>query len=219
MKKICYIVGAGEFSGRNIPLDSAYIIAADAGYKTLKAKKIEPNLIIGDFDSLSNAPEHPNIIKAPTEKNDTDMALAVKHGLKTGLKTFIIDGGIGGRLDHTLANIQLLKKINQNKANGILLGKEINITTITNQTISFAKGTKGTISIFTMGDKARGVTLKGLKYTLNNATLTDIFPIGVSNEFATNPVAITVKTGTLVIAWEHSPTTITFENGEQVKII
>ena len=211
-------MGAGEYSGRTIPLDNAYIIAADGGYETLQTKKIEPNLIIGDFDSLSVAPEHPNIIKASTEKEDTDTALAIKKGLEMGLETFIIDGAIGDRLDHTLANIQLLKKINKNKANGILVGKDMCITAITNQKISFAQGTKGIISIFTLGDKAQGVTIKGLKYPLDNATLTDDFPIGVSNEFTGEPSTISVKTGTLIITWENSPVAIMFESGEQIII-
>jgi thiamine pyrophosphokinase len=195
-------MGAGEYSGRKVPLASAYIIAADAGYETLIAKGISPDLVVGDFDSLKSLPEHPNIITVPAEKNDTDTSLAIKEGLARGFKTFIVDGGTGGRLDHTFANIQLLKEIAQNDANGILLGKDICLTAIANQTISFKPVAKGFISVFAFGEKAEGVTLEGLKYKLDNATLTDNYPIGTSNEFIGKPATISVRSGTLLITWE-----------------
>ena len=212
MKSICFIVGAGEYSGRYTPNDDTYIIAADAGYTTLVENGIKPNLVVGDFDSLGAAPDFDNIITVPAEKNDTDMSLAIKQGLAYGCRIFIIDGGIGGRLDHTLANIQLLKEINKFSAYGIMLGIDSCITTITNEVISIDPSKNGIISVFALGNVAHGVTLEGLKYPLDDFTMTDNYPIGVSNEFTKSPARISVKEGTLLICWESQSVKITYKN-------
>ena len=221
MKKTCFIVGAGEYSECFVPDESTYIIAADAGYETLISTGINPDLVVGDFDSVKNMPVHSNIITVPTEKNDTDMSLAIKHGLSHGCKTFIIDGGLGGRLDHTIANIQLLKMLSLNNAVGVLLGKELCLTAITNSQLEFNNGLAGIVSVFTPGEKAEGVTLKGLKYPLDNYTLTDTYPIGVSNEFTDNINTsghVSVQNGTLIITWTTQPCALTFNSKATIKL-
>ena len=209
----CYIVGAGEFSGRFLLSGDEYVIAADAGYAVLMGNGIMPDLVVGDFDSLGIVPEHPNLVSSPGEKDDTDMLIAVREGLARGYKSFIIDGALGGRLDHTLANIQILKMLAQNSAYGVLLGHDICVTAIANGTVSFAPAASGVISVFACGDKAEGVTLTGLKYNLSNAALTDCYPIGVSNEFTGEPATVTVKSGTLIITWTGSPFSLNSEFG------
>jgi len=200
-KNRCYIVGAGEFHENELPQQSDYVIAADGGYSVLAKLNIVPDMLIGDFDSLKKVPNHPNIITCPVEKDDTDMMLAVRQGLDLGYKTFIINGGLGGRLDHTLANIQILKYLAEKTARGTLIGNNERITVINNDEITIdsniAKG--HTLSIFSMGDTAEGVTLKGLKYSLENKTLTNDYPIGCSNEFIGQPATISVRNGTLII--------------------
>ena len=156
----CYIAGAGEFVDRILPRQGDFIIAADAGYAELIGRGIMPDLVVGDFDSLGSAPQHPNIIHCPEEKDDTDMMLAVNQGLARGFKTFIINGGLGGRLDHTLANTQLLIYIAKRGVRGILPGRGICVTAITNGIARFSSDASGYISVFSAGDRAEGVTLK-----------------------------------------------------------
>jgi len=201
MKKRCYIVGAGEFCENDLPQQDDYVIAADGGYSALIRFGIEPDMLVGDFDSLGEVPDHPNIVMSPKEKDDTDMMLAVQEGLKLGYKTFIINGGLGGRLDHTLANIQILTYLANKGARGTIVGNNENITVIKNDEITIdSNTTQGRIlSIFSAGDIAKGVTLKGLKYPLNNATIGNNSPIGCSNEFTNQPATISVTNGTLVI--------------------
>jgi len=201
MEKRCYIVGAGEFCECELPQQGDYVIAADGGYTVLAKLGIEPDMLVGDFDSLEEIPNHPNIKESPVEKDDTDMMLAVKEGLKLGYNLFIINGGLGGRLDHTLANIQTLVYLANNNARGVLIGRSEQITVIKNNEITIDSDIrKGRLlSIFCAGDKAEGVTLKGLKYPLNNATLTNALPMGCSNEFTDQPATISVTNGTLII--------------------
>ena len=204
MNRHCYIAGAGEFVENVLPEDGDYIIAADGGYLALTSRGITPDLVVGDFDSLGKVPDHPNIIQSPVEKNDTDMVLAVKQGLERGNNLFTINGGLGGRLDQTLANIQILAYLAENDAFGTLFGLDVCIIAIKGGEVELSVDTtKGkNISIFSHGEKAVGVTLKGLKYPLENATITNTYPVGVSNEFTDEDVVISVDSGTLIIMWE-----------------
>jgi len=196
----CFIAGAGEYCG-GIPVCGDFVIAADGGYTTLVSHGITPDLVVGDFDSLGFKPDHPNIIKSPEEKDDTDMMLAIRQGLKRGCDTFIIDGALGGRLDHTLANIQLLTYLAKNGARGVLLGRDISVTAVANGSVGFKAGASGGVSVFAVGGDAEGVTLEGLKYPLVEATLSPNYPIGVSNEFAGVPARITVRAGVIIVTW------------------
>lgn len=208
LKTRCYIAGAGEFNSHVLPQKCDFVIAADAGYLELVSRDITPDLVVGDFDSLGDAPQHPNVIHSPKEKDDTDVMLAVKQGFTHGFKEFIINGGLGGRLDHTLANIQILVNISKKGGRGVLIGQEMCVTAVTDGTARFAQGASGYISIFSAGSKAEGVTLTGLKYPLDNATITCDYPIGVSNEFTGAPASIEVRVGTLIIMWTGNLNTI-----------
>ena len=208
MNTCCYIAGAGEFIDRILPRQGDFVIAADAGYTELNTRGIIPDLVIGDFDSLGGAPKHPDIIHCPEEKDDTDMMLAVNQGLARGFKTFIINGGLGGRLDHTLANTQILMYIAKRGARGVLTGRGMCVTAITNGIARFVSEASGYISVFSAGNRAEGVTLEGLKYPLDDATLTCDYPLGVSNEFTGKPAVVEVRKGTLIITWEGEPETL-----------
>jgi len=208
MSKRCYIAGAGEFDKSVLPGDDDYIIAADGGFAALTKYDITPDLIVGDFDSMPPdlmcaVENHPNVIRSNAEKDDTDMVLAVKQGLERGFKTFTINGGLGGRLDQTFANTQILEYLVNNNARGTLVGHDVHITAIKNSEIQIIPDSKqiSTVSIFCAGSKAEGVTLKGLKYPLTNATLTSDYPIGVSNETTGTPAKISVTNGTLIIMY------------------
>ena len=201
MNMRCFIAGAGEYSGNVTPGKGDYVIAADGGYAELVVHGIAPDLVVGDFDSLGSSPKHPNVLQCPAEKDDTDIMIAIKQGFIKGCDTFVIDGGLGGRLDHTFANFQLLAYISKNGARGYLLGRDITITAVTNGSISFLPGAAGRVSVFSIGGKAAGLTLTGLKYPLYDATLTDDYPLGVSNEFTGVHASVTVRCGTLLVMW------------------
>jgi len=206
-KKNCYIAGAGDFCDTALPKPEDYVIAADAGYTALTSRGIVPDVVIGDLDSLGEIPNHPNVIQSSKEKDDTDMMLAVKFGLLLGFTYFKINGGLGGRIDHTFSNIQTLAYLTEHGAIGKLYSNDACITAIKNSTYKIAadKATAGKmISVFCKSERAKGVTIKGLKYPLENETLTNNNPIGISNEFTGADVSIEVKHGVLVIMWDNT---------------
>lgn len=197
---ICYIIGAGENYGLDFtPTSNDFVIAADAGLRYLEQSGITADLVIGDFDSLDDTPAHPNTKVLSPEKDDTDMLAAVREGTRAGYSVFHIYCGMGGRIDHTIANIQILAYLSQNNMQGFLFGKDSVITAITNRKLSFDTIPSGYISVFSYTEKAERVCLHGLKYELKNATLTSTFPLGVSNEFIGKESSISVGNGMLLI--------------------
>lgn len=204
MEKTCIIVGANEIKNNIEVPEHSYVIAADGGYAQLLAQGIEADLVVGDFDSLGHIPQHKYVVKHPTEKDDTDTMLAAKIGLEKGFHDFVIYGGLGGRWDHSIANIQLLIYLATHKARGILVESDTRISAICNDEIHFNEAYQGMISVFSANSKALGVDIQGLKYELNNATLTNKFPLGASNEFIGKKSKISVDDGVLIVVWQET---------------
>ena len=90
------------------PAENDFVIAADAGLRYLEQDEILADLVIGDFDTLKEIPTGANVVRLSCEKDDTDILAAVREGIKAGYAEFHIYGGTGGRIDHTLANLQVL---------------------------------------------------------------------------------------------------------------
>lgn len=204
-KKSCFIIGAGSFSGMSIrPEQGDLIIAADGGYTYLKDMGIEPDVLMGDFDSLDLIPEHRDLIRHSPLKDDTDMALAVAYAAEEGYRRFFLYGGLGGsRFDHTLANLQLLNGMSRQGLEAYLIGERVIMTAITGEQIRFPENAKGMISVFCFGEPAKGVTERGLKYELDDAVMTCDVTLGVSNEFIGRPAYIETREGTLIILWDE----------------
>ena len=204
MDSICYIVGAAPLDGRlPKPKPGDYLVAADAGYTTLLEAGLTPDLVIGDFDTLGAPPEHPNVITHDPVKDDTDMLLAVRWALEHGYRTFEFYGVLGGkRLDLTVASFQTLRFLRMRGARGMLLGDGWNITVFDHGTLRFPPEARGTLSVFCAGSQCTGVTLHGLKYTMEGGVITGAFPIGVSNAFVGEQSEITVKKGMLYVLWQ-----------------
>ncbi len=206
MSGICYIVGAGEMAYSTLyplqPKEGDLLIAADGGVKTVLTLGLKPDLVIGDFDSLGYYPHELKPIILPCEKDDTDMLSAMRQGLERGYETFVFYGGTGGREDHTIANIQLLFRLASMGKRGYLIGKQNVLTAICDSEIRF-QNRSGYLSVFCAGDCAKGVTISGCKYNLQDGELTNLYPIGVSNEFTEQDAYIAVQEGMLLIITEN----------------
>ena len=199
-KKICYIVGAGENYGLDfIPSKEDFVIAADAGLRYLEEKGIFANLTVGDFDTLQYIPQGENVLRLPPEKDDTDMSIAVKEGIRAGYTLFHIYCGTGGRMDHTIANLQILAYLSERGMQGYLFDKDSVFTAITDRELVFDRIDGGYVSVFSWSERSVGVYLKNLKYELHDALLTNDFPLGVRNEFIGKESSILVRSGTLLV--------------------
>lgn len=185
------------------------VICADTGYLLAKEQGIHPHIIIGDFDSAAGPeclpPEKDPylqdipVLRMPREKDDTDTMLCVKHGLSLGIRSFLIVGGIGGRLDHTLANLQILSYLKNRGADGLLADPTTRITLADPGTCVLDHSWGSRFSLLAVSGECRGITLAGAKYPLENAVLTDDFPLGISNEFLEDQVMVSLEHGRLLI--------------------
>ena len=199
----CVIFGAAAFDALILPIDKDdLVIAADGGLTHLSKIGVSPDVILGDFDSLGYIPEGAQVF--PVEKDDTDVMLAVRHGLKVGFREFLIYGGMDGkRSDHTMANFQTLAFLRRNNAHGYLIGQEQSATVISEESAVFSSGATGTLSVFCLGEDASGVSIRGLKYSLENGTLSADFPLGVSNHFIGKAAVVRVQHGSLLAMWDR----------------
>lgn len=199
----CIVFCAAEFDRLACPIEPEdYVIAADGGLQHTQALGIEPQEILGDFDSLGYIPQDARVF--PVEKDDTDAMLAARRGLALGFREFLYYGSLDGkRLDHTVANYQTLQYLADHGARGYLVGQDFLATVVKEGTIFFPERTEGLISVFCLGADARGVSLRGLYYPLEGGTLTAGFPLGVSNHFTGAPAEISVEAGSLLVMWER----------------
>lgn len=207
MNAICYIAASLPLP-QWLPLSPSpedLILAADGGHLHLSQRGITPHLVVGDFDS-SSPPNHPHVIHLPVEKDDTDLGYALKLGRERGYTNFVLLGGLGGLLDHTMANLQHLHALSQAGCSALLVGDHQCATVVTNGSRQLPSHPNARCSVFALGGDAQEVTIEGLYYTLSQATLTPTFPLGVSNSFTHAPARISVAQGSLLLIWEHGET-------------
>lgn len=217
MKK-CILVCAGDFTPMDLRQEEGdCIIAVDNGLTYLAQMGIVPDYCLGDYDSLlpegkrvleeirEEDPER--VVTLPVEKNDTDTMAAVRFGLRLGFGRFDLYGTLGGeRIAHTIANLQVLNFIRNNGAQGYLMDTNQMLFLIRNETREFHEGFAGRFSMFAVEPKITGVTIRGMKYEIENAELTNDFPIGCSNEIeAGKKASVTVGNGSalVVVGWDN----------------
>jgi len=199
----CYII-TSYMEGNASPLDEIteedMVICADNGCNIAKNHHIMPDVLIGDFDSLlGDFPAGTEVISLPVEKDDTDTLACIKHAIEKGYKEILVMGGIGGRLDHTMANLQSLR-YGLDYGVFIELRDEKNIATMHLPGELIIERRPGfQISLFSFSDSCSGVCTKGLKYPLDHYTLTQGFPLGISNEFTGELAKISFQSGILLV--------------------
>ncbi|MGN0711945.1 MAG: thiamine diphosphokinase [Anaerovoracaceae bacterium] len=215
-RKSCIIITA-YIEGRikeivNID-DYDCVICADNGYFWALQEEIFPDLIIGDFDSLKDASLLPGsgsstskktdteIMRLPVEKDYTDTHVCIQEAVNRGFKHICIVGGMGGRLDHTLANLQSIAWA-ADSFSGLeiyMLDKKNKITVLKNSEITLHGKPGETFSLISFSESCTGVNVENAKWSLENAVLTNHFPLGTSNELLEAPCRISVEKGELLV--------------------
>lgn len=199
----CLVVCAAPIASRALErcgdLAGSLIIAADGGYLRCRELGLTPEVILGDFDSAPMPDTTTQTLVYPTHKDDTDCMLAVKEGLARGCRSFTLLGCTGGRLDHTLAAIQSLGYLVTKGARGQMLDETHMLTVLPENTpLTLPRGSRY-LSVFAMDQQCTGVCLRGVSYPLENATLENTFPLGVSNRITQPQCLIRSATGRLLV--------------------
>ncbi len=199
------LVGASDFNGAHFAARRAAsafdaVIAADGGFASLATGGCVPDLVLGDFDSLGYAPEDVPVRRFPPEKDASDMELALEEAVARGAEAVVVYGVLGGRLDHTLANLLLLAAFAERGLKVEAVGERERIVLLAGPgELAIEAADEGIVSVFSLSDEARGVNETGLKYGLTDATLTNRTSWGLSNEMVGTAARISVESGTLAV--------------------
>ncbi len=198
--RTCVIIAGGDLRGEVMIPENSLVICADCGYRHAQRLGIVPDILMGDFDSYTEPlPESCRILRHPAEKDETDTMLAVYCGRDMGCTEFHIYGAFGGtRIDHSVANVQMLHHMALAGLHGILHDGGTTVTVQTAGTKCYS-GTNGYLSLFSLTDACTGVTVRGVKYPLDRAKLHNSFPLGVSNEIIADCAEVTLESGVLLV--------------------
>ena len=201
----CALVGASEFNAEHFAeLDSQgafdYVIAVDGGLAHLEGIGRKPDMALGDFDSLGYVPKGMRVAKFSSRKDKSDMELALDRAKGLRCDQAFVYGALGGRLDHTLANLQLFAKFCEKGLIVNAIGvSDVAMFVTGPDMMELPARDGGVVSVFSMSDRSTGVFERGLSYELDDAILTNRTSLGLSNEFSGEPAVIGVESGTLAV--------------------
>ncbi|MCI9414318.1 MAG: thiamine diphosphokinase [Clostridiales bacterium] len=204
--KRCVILASGpvEEPGSLRPLlrEGDFYIAADGGLRLAARLGIIPALVVADFDSIGREEAERRgvpVFPLPCEKDDTDTLAAVRIAYEKGFRDFLLLGCTGGRLDHTMAAVCVLEWLLNRGARALLADERNRLELLAPGTHRIEPAPGWKLSLLAYGGPVTGLTERYVKYELTDATLTTEFPVGVSNEFTSEPVEIRFMTGILMV--------------------
>lgn len=177
------------------------VVAVDAGFAALELAGIVPDMAVGDFDSLGYVPRAKRVSRYPEHKDMSDMEIGFTKAFNFKHDTVYMYGGIGGRLDHTLANLQLIASYSERGMYVTAIADSYAIRAVTGPDAFTLPDDLdlGTVSVFAANDRCEGVIERGLEYSLNDEPLTNRTSLGLSNELTGAEATIAVESGTLYV--------------------
>lgn len=174
------------------------VVAADSGLDRALEAGVKPDIAAGDFDSTKIAlPEGIEYVRVPPEKDVTDAWLAAEIAIERGCGELRIFCALGGRIDHTMANLQMLYSLKLRGVKAEIIGEKERVFFLREETARIER-TEGYLSVFAFGGNAL-VSERGVKYEVERAELRESFPLGVSNEICGECAEIAVHRGTVMI--------------------
>jgi thiamine pyrophosphokinase len=196
--------------------DADFLIAVDGGLNHMIPLNLEPDLIIGDLDSIDDATlqayreKKTEIRKFPTDKDQNDLELAIQAAIVMNPKTIWIVAALGNRIDQTLANIFLLTRDDLRGIDTHLVDGKRDVFLVRER--AMLSGEPGQlVSLLPINGPAEGITTTGLQYPLNNETLYPDQTRGISNRLTGTEATITIERGSLLCI--HKTTTRNERNG------
>ena len=179
-------------------LPSSFVIAADAGYRRAVELGISPDLVVGDMDSLGCTPKGIDVVKVRAEKDFSDGELGVRQAALRDIRYLDIYGAVGGRPDHFLYNLHLLKIAADLGIRAVIRGDTFDIH-FTESNLFLDTSVGDTLSIVPFEGKTHILKATGLKYPATDVTLTKKDTLGLSNECTATSVFIGVEGGSALV--------------------
>lgn len=179
------------------------IVAADGGARHLAALNVRPEIVIGDLDSfpVERRAEYEaagtQFIEYPRAKDETDLELALLYVVVHYQEEIVILGGIGGRLDQTLANVLLLMHPQLRDRNIRFLTEHQQIWLVQGQTRIEGKA-GDTVSLIPLGGDVHVLSTSGLQWRLYDETLSFGPARGLSNVMVEDVAEVQIASGHLL---------------------
>ena len=190
----------GHFLARDAAGSFECVIAVDGGFAHLESVGRASDVALGDFDSLGYVPQAPEVLSFPSHKDKSDLEIAFDYASEHGADSVIVYGGIGGRLDHTVANLQMAARFAEGGMAVSFVSDDCAIRIVVGPgRFDLPLLEHGTVSVFSARDRAYGVVEIGLEYPLDTEVLTNRTSLGVSNELVGQPASVSVREGTLFV--------------------
>lgn len=197
----------GDLAELYSPAEGDLLLCADGGYELALERGLCPQVYLGDGDS-SHSPSvvtGTQQIAVPVEKDETDTLLCLRYAVRSGCREILLLGGIGGRLDHTLANLQAMAEIAPQVERISMEDACHKVFFLENGTLRFPRKDGWHLSLLSFSPRCVGVSASGVKYPLAEAELRNSFPLGVSNEFQGEEAVVTCKEGQLLVILSRDP--------------
>lgn len=187
--------------------DGDLLICADGGYAAALSYGLKPDLVVGDFDSMPvDLSVEGDVLRLPVRKDDTDMVVCLNEGRRRGYRSFRIAGALGGRLDHTIANLQCLYDCALRGEEAWLCDEHNRLTTLLPGEYALPGVPGRKLSLLAYTPEVKGVTLRGTVWQLTEHLLTSRYPLGVSNEITGECARLSFTEGALLAIYaEDSP--------------
>ena len=175
-----------------------YYIFCDSGLFHKEGLNVEPDLIIGDFDSHEKVDTGSEIITLPEMKDDTDSLSGVKLALKRGFKDFLLLGMTGRRTDHTLCNLYLLSYIKSHDGKALIVDDWSEMEVVEKEEV-FISDSYAYFSLIAWKGKCEGVNIENALYPLSSAVIEPEYQYGISNEPLKGGSRVWVEKGSLLL--------------------
>lgn len=201
MGKRCLIISGGVFEAFPEQLPQwDYVIACDKGYEYAARYGITPDLIVGDFDSATVRPEQKSgVLEYSVMKDDTDTMLAAKIALEKGFSELCFLCAFGGRLDHTLGNLQTGALAAEQGALAVFLGEETEAYIFSGRTAHIPQKNGWSLSCIALSDRVSDLTIRGTKFEAEHISLTNRSTLGISNVWNGRAASISCGEGILMV--------------------
>jgi len=181
-----------------------FILCADGGTRHALALGLKPSLVVGDMDSaekkglqqLQDAGVEIELF--PSDKNETDLELAIIRAIELNPEQILIVAALGGRIDQTLSNIALLTSPRLTNFD-VRLDDGVEEIFFCRDQVQVHGGSGDIVSLIPWGSHVRGIQTQGLKWPLMNETLYPDKTRGVSNEMLSESASIKIETGLLLV--------------------
>ena len=202
-KNRAIIISGGEIRDyayiKSLIKETDYIICADSGYDHALKMGVMPDLAVGDFDSAQNVPPEEIRLAFPPKKDFTDTELALDVARERGFREMLFLSVTGSRIDHSLANVLLLKSCLEREETAYIVN-EHNAAYIMDARKNIELDVeKGQVVSLLPLENCEGVATQNLEYALTNATLCVGTTRGISNIATSNTISVSIKSGCLLV--------------------